>query len=97
MLYKLKTSLTTDNNALPKKLLRNFRLIFRNFENKNAVPKKKKEEKDSFRTLPPPPMKDETTKRGKMMVRRMSEGLDPGANVSIGGCFRACFHGWHQV
>ena len=42
MLYKLKTSLTTDNNALPKKLLRNFRLIFRNFENKNAVPKRKR-------------------------------------------------------
>lgn len=42
MVYKLKTSLTTGNNALPKKLLRNFRLIFRNFENKNAVPKKKR-------------------------------------------------------
>lgn len=54
MVYKLKTSLTTDNNALPKKLLRNFRLIFRNFENKNAVPKKKKKKKIRFQLFPLP-------------------------------------------
>lgn len=54
MLYKLKTSLTTDNNALPKKLLRNFRLIFRNFENKNAVPKKKRRKRFVSNSSPSP-------------------------------------------